>query len=576
MADHGKTSSIIRASLSSRGEIVSLQLKVLRLLCCSIPILGVFLLSSAPVYAGYITVSVPASGGYIPNCQSWVNSSAIISSVPDNVVITGVNAWVGGLHWNQPDLEIDLKDGNSTRSAMLWNREGGSWYYGGPLNYSKLVTGITAFNGLPANGTWRLWAYDYSCAYPPGFQYQSSEGLVPAWEMTAFYEVDSDGDGIPDNIDADDDSDGMPDVWETNYGLNPHDPSDANKHKDNDGLTNLEEYRIGTRPDLPDSDVDGMDDGWEVANRLWPTDPNDAAWDNDSDGLTNLQEFLLKTDPNKADTDGDGLPDGHENGYPIILNPLNPFDAALDYEGDRLTNLQEYLNHTDLANPDTDGDDLPDGWEVRYGFNPLSMQGLPYSMQDGASDYDHDGLTAMEEFSLGTNPNNSDTDGDGMPEGWEVNHGLNPLVIDAYLDPDGDGKSNIVEYQQGTNPHGLELPKISVSLSTDDFGKIMLSKSSSSHIFTITNSGTVPLSISSVGITGLNIGDFVLSANTCPSSLSPNSQCNVQVKFAPKKAGSRTANITISTNDPDIPQQNIILTGKGWIDITPILMLLLN
>ena len=38
------------------------------------------------------------------------------------------------------------------------------------------------------------------------------------------------------------DKDGLPDSWEQRYGLNPNDPSDAEKDKDGDGFTNLEEY----------------------------------------------------------------------------------------------------------------------------------------------------------------------------------------------------------------------------------------------------------------------------------------------------------------------------------------------
>ena len=46
----------------------------------------------------------------------------------------------------------------------------------------------------------------------------------------------------------------------------------------------------------------------------------------------------------------------------------------------------------------------------------------------------------------------ADTDGDGMPDGWEVTYGLDPLTDDASADSDGDGISNLDEFNRGTDP----------------------------------------------------------------------------------------------------------------------------
>lgn len=65
-------------------------------------------------------------------------------------------------------------------------------------------------------------------------------------KVTVLPENDTDGDGIPNRIDDDDDNDGLPDTFEVQYGLNPLDPSDAQKDLDGDGINNLDEYNDGS------------------------------------------------------------------------------------------------------------------------------------------------------------------------------------------------------------------------------------------------------------------------------------------------------------------------------------------
>ncbi len=59
---------------------------------------------------------------------------------------------------------------------------------------------------------------------------------------------DTDGDGKGNAADPDDDNDGMPDSWELEYGLDPLDPADFDQDPDDDGYTNLEEFRADTDP----------------------------------------------------------------------------------------------------------------------------------------------------------------------------------------------------------------------------------------------------------------------------------------------------------------------------------------
>lgn len=94
--------------------------------------------------------------------------------------------------------------------------------------------------------------------------------------------------------------------------------------------------------------------------------------------------------------------------------------AAVEGDSDRdgLTDIQEASVGTDPNNPDTDGDGLSDGDEVLiYLTNPRNRD----TDGDMLSDYD-------EVMIYKTNPNNPDTDGDGIPDGVEVMQGTDPLV----------------------------------------------------------------------------------------------------------------------------------------------------
>ena len=214
-----------------------------------------------------------------------------------------------------------------------------------------------------------------------------------------------------------------------------YNPVGTSKDSDGDGLTDAEELALGTHPYRWDSDFDGLSDGAEVK--------------------------VHSTNPLNPDSDGDGLPDGWEVAYG--LNPLSALGADGadgDPDNDGLTNAEELFFGTHPKKADTDGDGLPDGWEVRYGLDPLDSGVLGarhlgtgqviLSLEHGASgDPDNDGLTNAEELFYGTDPRVSDSDGDGLSDGDEVHvYGTDPMNWDT----DGNGYADGAEVAAGTDP----------------------------------------------------------------------------------------------------------------------------
>jgi DNA-binding MarR family transcriptional regulator len=79
-----------------------------------------------------------------------------------------------------------------------------------------------------------------------------------------------------------------------------------------------------------------------------------------------------------------------------------------------------------------------------YGAEEFSINVLTITISGEEIDSDGDGIPDKDD---------PDDDNDGMPDTWELLYGLDPYNFnDAELDTDSDGWSNLIEYQQGTNP----------------------------------------------------------------------------------------------------------------------------
>jgi hypothetical protein len=133
----------------------------------------------------------------------------------------------------------------------------------------------------------------------------------------------------------------------------------------------------------------------------------------------------------------------------VIGSPLSPGSyrlsvgaTALDAAGNALGAIATSTFRVYNAGLDSDGDEIPDDFEVVLGLDPTKADTDGNGTPDGREDYDHDGLSNAAEFYAGRNPKVADTDGDGILDGAE--------------DEDGDGMTDQAEFAAGTNPNSAD------------------------------------------------------------------------------------------------------------------------
>jgi hypothetical protein len=152
-------------------------------------------------------------------------------------------------------------------------------------------------------------------------------------------------------------------------------------------------------------------------------------------GRVGFDEIAVTAAP--QDSDGDGLPDDYElaNTTPPSATTLDP---AIDIEPDGLTTWQEYVIGTNPNDPDSDDDNLNDGPEMLgAGSRPPTNPLLADTDGDALGDFVETNTGVWVGLAdTGTNPADADTDSDGLKDSVETNTG-------TYLS----------DTNTGTNPH---------------------------------------------------------------------------------------------------------------------------
>ena len=285
-----------------------------------------------------------------------------------------------------------------------------------------------------------------------------NDGLIDAQE-------DRDGDGYRDlletnPVDADTDDDGLADGEEDINGSGsldiPDETDPLDFDMDGDGLGDGLESGVtapisggtsdGPNPDVrvtymgtggafvadgdassvtdpkdSDTDNDGLGDGQEDLDgngRLDPseTDPVDA--DTDNDGISDDEEPIYNLDNTIFDSDGDGLGDGLEIGRTAGIPDGFSSGMSIYYggTGTGFTPDSDPASRTDPLDSDSDNDGIPDGGEDVSGNGQFD----PGELDPVDADTDDDGLADGEEPPMLLNGTLFDTDGDGLGDGLEL------------------------------------------------------------------------------------------------------------------------------------------------------------
>jgi len=115
----------------------------------------------------------------------------------------------------------------------------------------------------------------------------------------------------------------------------------------------------------------------------------------------------------------------------------------------------------------------------------------------------------------------------------------------------------------------VDIPDISVSPTSKNFGNVTVDSSSSPQTFTVSNVGSANLVVGTITLTGTNASEFSKQNDLCSGqTIAPGSPKTLQVVFSPTSTGAKSATLNIPSNDPDQPTVTVSLSGSG-VSVTP-------
>jgi YVTN family beta-propeller protein len=148
-----------------------------------------------------------------------------------------------------------------------------------------------------------------------------------------------------------------------------------------------------------------------------------------------------------------------------------------------------------------------------------------------------------------------------FPAGLSETVGNGPVAV-GVGDFTGDGRLDVAVANSASNTVTilLQAPVAALSPSTLTFSSQLVGSSATQSV-TLTNSGSAPLTITSIGFTGTNASEFTQNS-TCGSSLAGGSSCTIDVTFTPTAGGSGSATASLSVTDSAASSpQTVAITG---------------